>query len=360
MKKAIALILALVMMFALAACGSTSNASSSSSDSSSSSGSSSSGAASAPAPAEVKSTELKLNTSVSAGSTWVDGANKFAELIAEKTDGRYTIKVFTDSQLAGGSQPDSITMHQSGDIDVSLMGGLVWSNADTRFCMPCMPWLFADWDEVNASLGGDGEGAKAIFDIVEACGAHGIGIGANGFRQLTCANKPLTTLDDLKGLKIRIPGNALYIDLWKMLGADPVGMNIAELYTALQQGAVDAQENPWDSTVTSAVAEVLKYGTQWNYSFEYIILSISDKVWNTLSDEDKAIFEECGAEAMAYQMGVAQNNDAKFKQTCIDDYHIEITELTEEQIQPFKDAVQPIYDQYRDTMGDLYDVFGVN
>lgn len=353
MKKVIALILALVMVFALAACGSSSNASSSSGSSSTS--------AAAPAPAaDTKSIELKLNTSVASASTWVDGAKKFAELIEEKTDGRYTVKIFTDAQLAGGSQPDSISMHQSGDIDISLMGGLVWSNADTRFCMPCMPWLFSGWDEVRASLTGDGEGAKAIYDIVEACGAHGIGIGANGFRQLTTVSKPVTTLDDLKGLKIRIPGNALYIDLWKMLGADPVSMNMSEVYTALQQGAIDAQENPWDSTVAFAVAEVLNYGTQWNYSFEYIILSVSDKVWNTLSDEDKAIFEECGAEAMSYQMDIAQNNDENFKAQCINDYNIEITDLTEEQVQVFKDAVQPIYDQYRDTMGNLYDIFGVN
>jgi len=337
MKKVIAVILALVMVLSLAACG-----------------------ASGEKANEVKSVELKLNTSVSAGSTWVEGANRFAELINERTGGRYTIKVYTDAQLASGSQPDSITMHQSGDIDISLMGGLVWSNADTRFCMPCMPWLYKDWAEVHESLLGDGAGAAAIYDIVEACGAHGIGIGANGFRQLTTNTHPVTTLEDLKGMKIRIPGNALYIDLWKMLGADPVSMNISELYTALQQGAVDAQENPWDSTITSGVAETLKYGTQWNYSFEYIILSVSDKVWNTLSEEDKAIFAQCGAEAMEYQMSVAENNDASFKKQCLEDFGIEITELTEEQVQVFKDAVQPIYDQYRETMGDLYDVFGVN
>lgn len=346
MKKRIAVILVLSMVLALAACGSTPAVSKGET-------------ANAQPAANDKSIELKLNTSVSAGSTWVDGANRFAELIAERTEGRYTVKVFTDAQLASGSQPDSITMHQSGDIDISLMGGLVWANADTRFCMPCMPWLFNDWNAVRESLGGEGAGAAAIYDIVEQCGAHGIGIGANGFRQLTTTNHPVTMLDDLKGLKIRIPGNALYIDLWKMLGADPVSMNISELYTALQQGAVDAQENPWDSTVTSGVAETLKYGTQWNYSFEYIILSVSDKVWNTLSDEDKAIFAECGAEAMDYQMSVAENNDSSFKAQCIDEYKIEITELTSDQIGAFKEAVQPIYEQYREVMGDLYDVFGV-
>lgn len=348
MKKSLAVVLALVMILSLAACGSKAATSTKTEE----------GTGTTESVGE--SVELKLNTSVSQGSTWVEGANRFAELIAERTEGRYTVKVFTDAQLAGGSQPDSITMHQSGDIDVSLMGGLVWSNADTRFCMPCMPWLYKDWEEVRESLSGDGAGGEAIFEIVEECGAHGIGIGANGFRQLTTNTVPATTLEDLQGLKIRIPGNALYIDLWKLLGADPVSMNISELYTALQQGAVDAQENPWDSTVTSAVAEVLKYGTQWNYSFEYIILSVSDEVWQTLSEEDKAIFAECGAEAMEYQMSVAENNDTSFKAQCVDEYGIEITELDDTQIQVFKDAVQPIYEQYRGTMGELYDVFGVS
>ena len=338
MKKITALLLTLAILVTFSACGSGNNDGDSTND----------------------PVELKLNTSVSAGSTWVDGANRFAELNEERTEGRYTIKVFTDAQLASGSQPDSITMHQSGDIDISLMGCLVWANADTRFCMPCMPWLFSDWDAVRASLGDGMPGAEALATIVEDCGAHSIGVGANGFRQLFTTGKQVTSLEELTGLKIRIPGNSLYIDLWKELGADPVSMSISELYTALQQGAVEAQENPYDSTVTSGVAEVTDYGTEWNYSYEPIILSVSDKVWNTLSDEDKVIFAECGAEAMEYQVGVAEDKNAEFKDQCINEYGIEVVELTDDQIAAFKDAAQTIYENYKDIMGsDLYEAFGV-
>lgn len=315
-------------------------------------------ASSSSSTAKVETTRINLDMPVPLSSSWGVGAETFAKEIYEKTGGRYEVRIYPDSQLAGGSQSKALEMLQAGDIDVTLHGVLTWASGDVRIGMPSMPWLFSGWEDALTKM--NGEGGEMIKDIVEETGAHALAFGISGFRQLFNNVRPVVHPDDLYGIKIRVPGNPIYVDLFKLLGADPVTMNASELYTALAQGAVDGQENPADMTITQKFCEVVKYMTVWNYSCEPIILSVSQKLWSSLSDEDRAIFEEAAKVACQAQAKAAEERDAGYMDQLINEFNIEPTYLTDEELEAFKEAAMPIYESYRETMGEeLYSAFGL-
>ncbi|MDR1316585.1 MAG: TRAP transporter substrate-binding protein DctP [Spirochaetales bacterium] len=330
-------IMAFVAIAALAACGNSQSAGSSSS---------------------AGTVNLKFDMPVPITSSWGVGAERFGQLLAEKSGGRYVLKIFPNSQLSGGSQPQALQMLQAGDIDVTIHGSLTWAGGNVRIATPAMPWLFTTWEDAAVVL--NGEGGKLLAQIVRQTGAEPLAFGISGFRQLFNNIRPVKSVADLRGLKIRVPGNSMYIDLFKILGADPIAMNASELYTALQQGAVDGQENPADMTITQKFCEVLKYMTVWNYSCEWTILSVSNKVWNGLSDADKLIFGEAGRTAMTEQIAAARERDEICMKQLVDEYGIQIVKLTPEELTAFRNMAKPLYDQYRDVMGtELYRAFGV-
>jgi tripartite ATP-independent transporter DctP family solute receptor len=307
----------------------------------------------------IKVTELKFDMPVPITSSWGVGAQRFSELLAEKTAGKYQLKIFPNSQLAGGSQAQALQMLQAGDIDVTIHGSLTWAGGNVRIAMPSMPWLFNNWEDAEAAINGDG--GKFLAQIIRETGAEPLAFGISGYRQLFNNIRPVRTPADLRGLKIRVPGNALYIDLFKALGADPIAMNASELYTALQQGAVDGQENPADMTITQKFCEVLKYMSVWSYSCEWTILSVSSKLWTNLTDEEKNIFAAASKTAMGEQIVAARERDDGYMKQLVDEYKIQVVRLTPEEIMVFRNMAKPIYDQYRNTMGDeLYKAFGVN
>ncbi|MDR1521214.1 MAG: DctP family TRAP transporter solute-binding subunit [Planctomycetota bacterium] len=312
----------------------------------------------APSGAAQGGEVLKFDMPVPVTSSWGVGAQRFGELLAEKTGGKYTLRIYANSQLSGGSQPQALQMFQAGNIDVTLHGSLTWAGTNVRIGAPALPWLFTGWDDAIEKM--DGEAGELIFNEVRKSGGRPLAYGISGFRQLFNNIRPVSTPEDLKGLKIRVPGNAMYVDLFKILGADPVPMSASELYTALQQGAVDGQENPADMTITQRFCEVLKYMTVWDYSCETTILSVSNGVWDRLSESERLLFSEAGRQAMKEQIVAARERNDGYMRQLVDEYKIQIIELNAEQIETFRTLAAPIYDQYRDSIGlGLYKALGI-
>jgi tripartite ATP-independent transporter DctP family solute receptor len=301
-----------------------------------------------------KPIELKMSVTTSETSVWMTGANEFKRLVEERTDGRYKVSIFPNEQLSNGDQPKGVEMLFTGVTDIDIHSTIIMSGFEPKLSVVSMPWIFPNGNtDVDAILF-NGEGGKKIKELVEGKGAHVLGIGENGFRQLTNSKRPINTVEDMKQLKVRTPAMAMYIDFFKMIGADPTSMSWSEVFTALQQGTIDAQENPLDTIRSGKIQEVQKYLSLWNYSYDPLILSVSDKVWKGLSDEDKEIFRQCGEEAMKHEVekNRAMNDEilASFKDS------IEISEPTGEQIETFRKACEPLYQQYKDVIGE--DVFG--
>lgn len=331
-KKLLALLLGLTLIVGMTACGSSDNGD---------------------GAKDGETVKLKLSTAVPDTSSWYAGAEYFAKTIEEKTDGKFVIEIFGNDQLSGGNQVGSIEMLQQGVIDLHMQDALLWSSIEPKIGAVAFPWLFSTYEDVDKAM--DGEGGTALKELVSNSGAVCLGIGESGFRQIVNNKTAIKTPADLVGMKLRVPGIEMYVNLFKELGADPVSMNQSEVYTSLQQGALDGCENTLDLLVTQNTCEVVKEITLWNYSYDPVIFSASEKLWGTLSDEEKALFEEVGKEAMAVQKEAARKayDDSLAK---LSEYDLTITELSEREIEAFREAVKPVYLSYKDSIGE--DVFG--
>ncbi|MEQ1940570.1 TRAP transporter substrate-binding protein [Mesorhizobium sp. CN5-321] len=220
---------------------------------------------------------------------------QFAEEIKDKTDGRIEIRVQGGGALGGDREV--IEGVQLGTVDMTVVSTSIVVNFDPDFAILDIPFLFRDFDHAQAVL--DGPIGKELLDGLPQKGLVGLAFGGMGFRELTNNAKPVKTPDDVKGLKIRTQQNEMHIAVWRELGALPTPMAIPEVYTALQQGVVDGQENPVGAIINNRFGEVQKYISLTDHAFTPLVLLISPSVYSSLSEEDKQVFATAAKNAMA-------------------------------------------------------------
>ena len=338
MKKVIALVLAAVLCAAmLAGCGSSAPASSAPA---------ASGSASSDAP---KYEKLTLTMAVNGTDTQVDSrdANHFKELVEAETDGAITIEVFPNDQLAGGSSSKGVEMVADGSTDIAAYATVALSVLDPKLGIALVPWTFSSYTQAREII--DATGLDFYNSVLNEYGLTAVGSFHNGFRQLSNNVRPVTTPDDLKGLKIRVPGGEIYMSFFKEFGADPTNMNWGEVFTALQQGTIDGQENGVSVTSTSGVLEVQDYVTIWNYSYENDLIVFNSALWDTLSADTQAMLTEKAVEACNWGRDIVEAEHDQL----IEDFRakgVQVDVLTEEQIDAFKSRVtdfcQGFYEKY--------------
>lgn len=338
MKKVIALVLAAVLCAAmLAGCGSSAPASSAPA---------ASGSTSSDAP---KYEKLTLTMAVNGTDTQVDSrvANHFKELVEAETDGAITIEVFPNDQLAGGSSSKGVEMVADGSTDIAAYATVALSVLDPKLGIALVPWTFSSYTQAREII--DATGLDFYNSVLNEYGLTAVGSFHNGFRQLSNNVRPVTTPDDLKGLKIRVPGGEIYMSFFKEFGADPTNMNWGEVFTALQQGTIDGQENGVSVTSTSGVLEVQDYVTIWNYSYENDLIVFNSALWDTLSADTQAMLTEKAVEACNWGRDIVEAEHDQL----IEDFRakgVQVDVLTEEQIDAFKSRVtdfcQGFYEKY--------------
>lgn len=358
MKRAslVVTVIILTMCLVLVGCGSNSGSSSGSSGSSSgSSGSSGSSSGGTNGPTEKHN--FRMSIAVGEASSWYLAAQEFAKEVNEKSNGRITIDLYANNVLSGGDNGKAIELLIQGQTDLSYDSTIIYSIFDPRFGIISAPFMFQDWEEVDRKLGG--EGGEAIKEILREKGVEPLGFGQNGFRQVTNNTRPVKSPDDLKGLKVRIPGIKMYVDLWERFGANPVQMSFSELFPSLQQGVVDGQENPIDLIYSSKFNEVQKYLTMWNYSYDAIVLGMNKKTFDSLHPEDQKIIREAAAKANEYQIKLAREKETEQIKEL--EKSMEFHYPTEAEMNVFRETVKPIYEAYESVWGkELLDAFRSN
>lgn len=294
--------------------------------------------------------ELKLSLILGVNSHWYRGAERFAELVGERTNGDCRIRIYPHAQLAGGVQRTELEMVQSGAIDMSLESTITLSLVEKRMGIPSLPWLFRDYGQARRIL--SGPLGQELLDTLPEKRLIGLAYGANGFRQITNSRNPISAPEDIRGMKIRIPAIRMYISIFKLLGADPSSMNFGELFTALAQGTMDGQENPATVIYSARLFEVQKYLTDWNYSYDPVVLCINRNRWEKLSPEMREIFRQCAREAMEYEFSLVAGGEAA-------DYDslrargMEIDAPSPESLARFAALVEPVYREYGRRTDDL-------
>ncbi len=203
----------------------------------------------------VNGTDIQIDTKV---------AKKFAELVEEESGGRVTVAVFPNDQLAGGKSTKGIEMIAVGGADLAAYATSVMSVLDGQMSIATIPWSFDNYTEARTVI--DETGGDYYAKVLEEKGITYLGSFHNGFRQISNSRHEVRTPEDVQGLKIRVPGSEVYMDFFRELKADPISMSWSEVFTAIQQGAIDGQENGVSITDSAKMYEVQDYMTLWNYT----------------------------------------------------------------------------------------------
>ena len=309
-----------------------------------------------PKKAEQKKISIKMSvTTPSESSPWNIGAKKWAELVKERTNGRVEITTFPNEQLSSGNQQKGIEQVAAGVTGASLHSTIIYSVIEPKLAVVSMPWIMPNNAAVDKAMkGAPGEKVK---DLIRAKGIEPLAFGENGFRHWTNSKRPLATPDDMKGLKIRVPGMKMYISLFKAMGADPTSMSFSEVFTALQQGTVDGQENPISVIYTTKLNEVQKYMTICNYSYDPIVLGVNKKLWDSIDKDTQAIMKKAAEEAMALNIKLTREDEAKQLDE-LKKKGLQVNVLTPEQIKVFQGSVTSVYKEQESVIGkDLLDLF---
>jgi len=297
------------------------------------------------------STKIRMSHTQAPNSVSDLTAKEFAKLVSEKSAGRIEVEVFSNCGLSGGDLTKAIEMVQTGDIDIHSCAPANIANYDKKFYVFWLPYLFPTIDDlINAT-----QNESIISEVNSWCNALNmsmLGINNAGARQITNSKKEIKSPADLKGMNIRVPGANVFIDLYKnCFGANPTAMDFSEVYTALQQGTIDGQENPISVFASSKLNEVQKYVTLWDGVRDTTIWVMNRERLEKFTSEDQKLIKECAAEALEW----GNNYLAENEETIINQLEASgtvFTRLTDSQIQAFKAASAPIYDRYSDQIGE--------
>ena len=304
---------------------------------------------------DEESIVINLSLILGENSEWYKGAAIFKRLVEKQSGNRIKVQLFPLAQLAGGNQRSELEMVQSGAIDASLESSILLSLIDQRWSVFSLPWMFRDYDEANLVL--NSTLGERMLEFLADKNLVGLAYGVNGFRQITNSRRPVRTPEDLKALKIRVPGIKMYIDLFKHLGADPSSMNFGEVFTALSQKTMDGQENPLTVINSRRLYEVQDYLSIWDYSFDPIILCMNKSVWERYDEKDRELIRSSALEAMSTQWEMVLAAEDSIL-GILKEKGMKVSVLSQEERELFSDRVAPVWNEYRDIIGeDLLNAF---
>ncbi len=339
MKRMLTLFLALVMCLGLAACGGGSSAPTNGGDSSSGS---SSGGTEGTSGEDAGSGEAEFVWVASCANTEdhpaVQGVFKFAELLEEKSGGRIHMDVFHSAQLA--SDRDCIEGMQINTIQSGIMVGSALAGFTDELLVFDLPFLFENSEQ--GQLLCDSEVGKEMLASLDNIGIKGLGFMEYGMRNITNSKLPITVPEDLKGIKIRTMENQIHMGAFTAMGADPTPMAFGELFTALQQGTIDAQENPLSVITSSKFNEVQTYLSVTEHVYSAAPLMVSKAAYDALPADLQAVVDEAGMEACVWERAYL----AEAETAWLDDLAAAGMEINYPEKAPFVEATQGVYDQF--------------
>ena len=271
--------------------------------------------------------------------------NAFADKIYERTGGKYKIEVYHNGQL--GAEIDTIEGCQMGTIDIAVVNQSTLGNFIPDFPALDIPYLIIS--TVQADQVFLGEIGNYFLDELSGVQLYGLGIWESGFRNLTNSKADVNSVDDITGLKIRTMENQIHIAFWKALGADATPMAWGEAYTALQQGALDGQENPSTLILTNNVAQVNKHMAVTEHAYSTVFLVMSPATWASLDEEMKQVFQDTVMECGFEERKLSRKMDAE----AVEQLKEQGMVVTYPDKQQFTEAAASLYGEWEKQYGDI-------
>ncbi|MFM2049657.1 MAG: hypothetical protein RL682_148 [Pseudomonadota bacterium] len=284
---------------------------------------------------------IKFATQNPKGHPLVMGMEKFADLVQAKSGGKIKVNLFPGGVL-GGDQAN-VSALQGGTLEmVSLNSGILASQVKD-FEVFDFPFMFANGKEADAVV--DGPFGKKLHAKLDAKGLVGLTFWELGFRNITNSKRPITKVEDIEGLKLRVIPNAINVDWVKALGANPTPLPFPEVYAALEQKAIDGQENPLTVIAANKLFEVQKYVTLTNHQYNPQSVLISKKFWDTLSAAEQKIVGDAAAESSIYQRQQARDQ-ASTALEAVKKGGMQVSELSPAELAKFREKMKPVVEKH--------------
>ncbi|SBV96944.1 conserved exported hypothetical protein [uncultured delta proteobacterium] len=300
------------------------------------------GVAFSAAPAKVKNFRLAHVNGVDSPQQKV--AEYMNEMLAKKMP-QYHIDIYPNSQLGG--ERDMTEAIQLGSLDLLVTATTPLANFVPTLMVGELLYLVQNYEHADKIYQGE-IGAQFLKDINDA-GMKGLGFAEVGFRHLANAKKPVNTLDDAIGMKLRVMENELHVAGWRALGVNAITMSWADAYAGMQQGTIDALEVPWSLMWSNSVYDISKNAAETFHIYTPQAFLMSEKAWKVLSAEEKAIWQECATEACRLTREYARNSNDRFRAQCEE----KGMKVTRPDLAPWREKAKALYQQYDGKYGDM-------
>ena len=262
----------------------------------------------------------------------------------EYSGGTLSLDIYPANQLATGAK--AVEGNAAGTIDIAIENAMTYSNVVPSFDAMNMPYMFDTAEQAFEMM--KTEEAKVFAEECEKYNLKLLGYWYNGWRNVSNSIRPIEKVEDLKGLTIRIAESQVFADMMNALGMNAVPLANGELFTALQMGTVDAQENPQNNYINNKYYEVNRYFSMTRHVFSIEPVTMNLDVWNSLTAEEQEAVQKSFDEAAVYQIELAQKTEAEQLQKYLDDgADIVVTYIDD--LEPFKAAVAGVIEKYMQT-----------
>ena len=271
----------------------------------------------------------------------------FKKTVEEKSNGTISVQIYPNSVLGGDAElTESVAM---GTLEAALPSTSVLVSYSDDFGIMDMPYLFSSPENAFAAM--DGDLGKYFNEKLEEVGIHSLGYSYNGLRSMTNSSHPIETPDDLKGLKMRVMENEVFIDFFETLGASATPMSFNELFTGLQQHTVDGEENPPSLIYASKFQEVQEYLSLTEHVNNFLGFIMNQDFYNSLTQEQREIIDEAAGEFVKAQRQM-ELEDTDHYIELLEEEGMQVNSLTAEQKADFRQVLEPMYEKYRVQYGE--------
>lgn len=296
---------------------------------------------------DIKERTLKFAANAPEGHPAVAGMRKFAELVTTKSGGKIKVNIFLAGVL--GSDQANISSIQGGTLEMAVMNTGILASVAKELAIFDFPFLFANEKESDAIC--DGPVGKKLHAKLEEKGIVGLSYWELGYRQITNSKRALNKVEDIDGLKLRVIPNPINVAWVKALGANPTPLPFPEVYGALEQKAIDGQENPIGVIAANKFWEVQKFVALTNHQYNPQTVLFSKKIWDTLSPAEKKILDDAAEEAGKEQRkqsraAVATNLELLKKNG------MTVTEFSPAEVAKLREKMKPVIAQFSASVGE--------
>jgi TRAP-type transport system periplasmic protein len=296
---------------------------------------------------DIKQRTVKVSYGTAADHPFGLGVTKFSEIVAQKTAGKITVRGYAAGVL--GAEVPSISAAQGGVLEMAVTSTSAVVGIVQEFALFDLPFLFATEQEADAVL--DGTVGSQLLDKLPAKGLVGLCYWESGFRNISNSKHPVTKLENIQGLKIRTIQNPVFLDTINALGANAVPMPFTELYTALETKAIDGQEGPYTTILTSKINEVQKYLSPTRHIYGAVVVLAGKKFWDQLSDTEKGIMRSSCQEARDYERVVSRDLSPKSLAE-LKEKGMVFSDIPPDEMAKMKNKVNPVVEKYVKNIGE--------